>query len=615
MKVIYLAFANSPSKPLNHLTEEFNALTEILNDRYIIGDYLIVPDPYATPRSIARNLAKYKDSLTVFHYSGHAGKDRLLAGDEPAFIEGISAQLKNSSENGVLKLVVLNGCSTGGQVDSLLKMGVPAVVSTTTSVSDKAATDFSIQFWTGLVSEEKTIENAFYDALPSAAIVAKLDLSHALSRHIITESIISQDLPLWSLDPQDGEGIKINPIPYKQNWNTGARPQAPNLIDTLYRSFNVAGNPRIRELVEKEGRQNPQDHVTTNDKETAILNSIPHPIGIHLQKLFCLKKVRDRQQGNADENLLLLINQIAQFFQITMEFFGIIMIAQVWELRLRSGDQLLLGDELKERLRDYISMSDKERESYDYISLIALTRKFINEQGEQNADFKSFIDEQEFIKDLFVDDEDFGNACRYLTNLKLRITKNKLNKSLLPVTCQEAEQQLCDFVRPLGFIHRYQLSSIKHIDVMKFRHTNKVNAEYKHKIIPCMQANETDDYNYYCMKSFLDNWGVVLIKSELQLIDGKRKIYAATIKDFLNLSPFVIDRNSFIKNSNLCYIMFFKGLSGSNESKKICFKKVQTPTEARDGLEINMVMGDEISDDDDFHPIRLQFAAFQEVIS
>jgi hypothetical protein len=120
-----------------------------------------------------------------------------------------------------------------------------------------------------------------------------------------------------------------------------------------------------------------------------------------------------------------------------------------------------------------------------------------------------------------------------------------------------------------------------------------------------MQAIGKDEWNYYYMKTFLDNWGVILLKCEVTLLEEKK--YNVTVIDFLNLSPFVIDRNSFVERADLANIMFFQGEAGNT----INYKKVKNPLKQRDSLPVNKSPNDE----DRFESIRVQYNAFKEFIA
>jgi hypothetical protein len=90
----------------------------------------------------------------------------------------------------------------------------------------------------------------------------------------------------------------------------------------------------------------------------------------------------------------------------------------------------------------------------------------------------------------------------------------------------------------------------------------------------------------------------------LKLIDPVNKIFTATALDFLNLSPFVIDKNAFLDKSSLSYLMFFKNYN--EQGKQITFKNVSNPECHRDELTIENQF--------EYEPIRLEFEAFCEMI-
>ena len=606
MKVIFLAFANSSSSPLEFLTEEDKEIYDVLSDRYASGDYFLHRESFATPETINKFLDRYKDDLAIFHYAGHAGKDKLLVNDQNIYSIGIAKQLKHCAEKGSLKLVILNGCSTGGQVKVLKENGIPAIVSTSAPINDKSALEFSKRLWQKLVKEGMTTEDAYSDALGAAMTVTSQDLGNAGHRHLFTEENEPPgDSPLWRLDCISDEAIRIRPIPCG-GIETYPPPPPPNeeLIETLYKSFKEADNHQIVELWEKEEKG---FEVSASAKQIAIVNSIPFPIGVHLQRLIC--PTLGSEDEAYDEYGMKRLEQIAQLFQITTEFLGVIMIAQVWEIFVQNDGITDLNKELKSILKEYIELDEKDREVYDYIPLIQMIKDYLGKLQADNKINTSFIDEQELLNRLFLTDDDFRSACNYLSNLRSRVMKNRIDKDRAKIICIEAEKQLCIFIAPLGFIHRYQLTSVQNIDILKFRHILRNKTEYKHRIIKCMQAIGTDESSYYYMDTFLDNWGVILLKCKTSRINlkGRTKRFKVEVEGYLNLSPFVIDRNSFLDKTDLAYIMFFK----SESDKEISYKRVKNPLSQRDAFAVKKL--DE--EDDNFEPIRVQYNAFKKFIA
>ncbi|MCF0069315.1 CHAT domain-containing protein [Dyadobacter sp. CY261] len=606
MKVILLAFANSANAPLEHLTAEDKEVYTILNERHYLSDYIVHKESFATPDDLNRCLAQYQDDLAIFHFSGHADRDKLFLSDEVANSSGIAHQLQYCARNGVLKMVVLNGCSTGGQVEDLLKCGVPVVVSTSAPVNDKSAKAFSVRFWELLVRTQSTIEKAFLEALGPAKTVANGDIGPVSVRGLLLQDAQNPaGKALWRLDG-DPNILASNPVPYKSLTRQELPKPNEKLIDTLYNSFHLAGNPKIVELHKRETRETDPEPVSKTEKQIAILNTIPFPIGIHLQKL--IASTASNEEGYDDYDLKRL-TQITQVYQITTEFLGIIMIAQIWEVYVRFPNTFELDHSLKDKLREYLSLTSESREVYDFTPLIQQVRAYLDNLAAANSEYELFIDEQNILTDLFLLDENFRNSCERLRDLRKIVFSKKANPDRVIELCVSAEEYLCNFLRPLGFVHRYHLTSVQSIDVLKLRHITK-DLVFRHRIIKFMQALGTNERNYYNINSFLDNWGVILLKCKMVAAKVKYKStiqYDVQVIDYLNLSPFVIDYNSFVEKADLSYIMFFKG---ENEAE-ITFKRVKEPLSKRDEMSVPKLE----DDSDNFYPIREQFNAFKRFIA
>ena len=102
-----------------------------------------------------------ENQISVFHYGGHAGRDKLLFTDQAARADGIAYLLSQQQH---LKLVFLNGCSTRQHVDLLLELGISAVIATSQSVGDTLAKAFAEHFYKA-IAEDYTLENAFNAAV------------------------------------------------------------------------------------------------------------------------------------------------------------------------------------------------------------------------------------------------------------------------------------------------------------------------------------------------------------------------------------------------------------------------------------------------------------------
>ncbi len=173
--VIFLAFANSSTSPLLHLAEEYHRLESVLQEAQDKGCCKLAVAPYATVDDIleAFQNRRYRGSVAVFHYAGHASSYRLLlqgADGLPAVADagGLAAFLARQAG---LQLVFLNGCSTQPQVQGLLDAGVAVVIATAQAIADPVATEFAGRFYEYLAAGD-TIREA-YDKAQAAVRFAR----------------------------------------------------------------------------------------------------------------------------------------------------------------------------------------------------------------------------------------------------------------------------------------------------------------------------------------------------------------------------------------------------------------------------------------------------------
>ena len=149
LPLIYLAFANDLSSPLEALTREHDSIRELLMEGVNNQCYQLYPEPFATIEKVASGLAAFKDRVHLFHFGGHAGGRQLILTGQVANSDGIANMLAQQKN---LKLVFLNGCSTSEQVRLLLELGVPAVIATSAPIDDERAVSFARQFYLALAN-------------------------------------------------------------------------------------------------------------------------------------------------------------------------------------------------------------------------------------------------------------------------------------------------------------------------------------------------------------------------------------------------------------------------------------------------------------------------------
>lgn len=192
MERIFLAYANSQQSPLPTLQEEDEQVHKALSRREADGHFRLHRESFATIANIAHYLTHYQAEIALFSYSGHAGHSELLLGDEAANAAGIAQLLGRCPK---LRLVLLNGCSTRGQVDALLRAGLPAVIATSAPVGDRAAAQFAITFFQALSDNRRTIGQAFEDGIAAAQVQSHQALRAQIHRGVL------------ALDEEEGQAL------------------------------------------------------------------------------------------------------------------------------------------------------------------------------------------------------------------------------------------------------------------------------------------------------------------------------------------------------------------------------------------------------------------------
>jgi CHAT domain-containing protein len=163
---IFIAFANdAPTSEayLRNLVEEKNAVREALKTLQENNYYDVIYEPHASIDTIFQ-VFRAHSNIQVFHYGGHSNSYQLLLENfegkvEVAHSEGLASML-GRQEN--LKLVFLNGCSSGKIAEKFIANGLPAVIGTKWSINDKVAVLLAKCFYEGL-AQGQPIEKAFKD--------------------------------------------------------------------------------------------------------------------------------------------------------------------------------------------------------------------------------------------------------------------------------------------------------------------------------------------------------------------------------------------------------------------------------------------------------------------
>lgn len=231
MKSILLCFANDEEENLESLKEERKVLSKLLDKGNSENHFILKEISNANKDVLIDSLIRYNKSLSVFFFSGHAGKDKLFLEDGMARAVGIAGLLRLCPN---LDLIILNGCSTASQVKELLNLpGRPAVIATSAPVEDNSAGIFSKKFFESLVIDRLTLAMAF-DAAVSAVQCNEKYIAEVENPYKRYRELVSCDdaKGVWGLFiPNSRKQLKNWKIPNKViNYE---RRRSPNIVNTL----------------------------------------------------------------------------------------------------------------------------------------------------------------------------------------------------------------------------------------------------------------------------------------------------------------------------------------------------------------------------------------------
>ncbi len=527
MDLIFLSFANSREDPLPSLKEEEESIYGVLARRMALQHYNIHRDGEATTSSIAEYLLLYKDFITVFVFSGHAGRDQLLASDGKANALGI-AQLLGQCPR--LKLILLNGCSTQGQVARLLALpSKPVVIATSAPVQDRAATQFSISFFQSLVEQSSNVQEAFTAGLAAAQMIAAKPIQRSLDIHDEDD-----DQPLWGIFPAEGMPLewKLPTGNFDRKWMDFKPNQL--LYDQLLSAY-AAFNQDAQKILDDEdlGMEG-----SLRDKRKAILSCLPHPISLHLGKLFAPAKANTNMTFY-DQLGLDRLKQMIITYNTTIEFITFVMLAQLWDA-LSQKKFLNINEQYRQTLRDFFLLDKEKRKQYPFFDLIHDIRVLFEEN-----EIPFFIREIQQISQVFNEQSQFYFACLSLETLKKRLRERNIGEQESLQLSMLAEDMLAVILSQIGFTYNYTLTSVKSIDVIKYRHLPK--HLYKHKFVKLTQDIIDPSEDVDRMPYVTDICSVILVNEKEEDIEKK----------FLNLSPFILDENAFDPKAVVAKLQFF----------------------------------------------------------
>ncbi len=529
LPIILLAYANDADSVhlplLNKESDEIWRALKPLQDK----NYLQIYDKKnVTVDALLQDLQSSADAITIFHFAGHAGIDALgLEGGE-AHTKGLAQVLGGLKK---LKLVFLNGCSTAGQVKLLQTAGVKCIIATSIPIEDDKAMFFSASFYRGL-AQKRTIEQAFLFAKAAVETKYKYSPPFSITRGALPEVVdadtanipsVQQLFGVWKLyltTETDTETLSYR-LPYYRDFQFSKQTnnhifnniaQNQHIISLMLQSMCQYNKDIYTQLVEtKNGVEQEKDASTYMD---VIMQNVPWMIAQQLSLL------RQKDQENLDR-----LEHLLSAYIVTARVIYYILIADLWRINRTKGTALP---------SDFIKENTITRQNILTFPYIERSLALIDYFDANKIDL--FIPE---LKDFYavMKGKNSQPFERYLYDLTLKITT--LANADISSFCQQTERALAVFMSSVGFLASYRFTMV--------RGTSLFNPLYK-DLAYDVQLGSLNPINldgpvYYQdskkkrKKSYTPQNSIVLLRNDDDLAEN------------LNLTPFVIDLNTFLTNA------------------------------------------------------------------
>lgn len=514
--VVVLTFANDSDEYLPMLKSESKKLMQVLSSLHDKDVIEIHREESAETDEVIEVFNRFHKRICVFHYAGHANGKQLKLEKDAASAQGLAQLFEQQKEN--LKLVVLNGCATIDQVQQLIELGVPAVIATSSAISDSKAMDFAEWFYRGL-SVWRTIQSAFDYAV--AALTTKYSGLEAPKVHIYRD--LASDTP--KKEDQLPWGLYLQPDQEDiLSWTLPKMPLPTVVFETkgdFHPNDHLHGilhgmikfKPSVEEsLVDEDG-----EPIDEREYLDIIIKNFPWTIGAQLQKLVASSGHDDAQSH------LARLQQISSTYVISSQLLHYILLSQIWDEVEKDQLQQPLP------LADLINIEEEDYLIFDYLDAFKKLLPLL--KGKE-----LFIEEfSDFAKDLNNKEHDVFKAYLFLESIKEGLFNQRITVNEAPSFCEEAEYHLACFLNSLAFFVKYRMITVRDIQLVNHRHNKHV--EYLHKM-GSLNAYTSNRLSLFreprpYIDQYTNSGSIILVKS------------LKNVEDYLSLSPFVIDKNTF----------------------------------------------------------------------
>jgi hypothetical protein len=365
----------------------------------------------------------------------------------------------------------------------------------------------------------------------------------------------SNESSLWGLYVHPGKEDALNwKLPF-QTVVAGADAFVPNelLIDTLIDAL-APYREDVQKIVDEENLGATKDIL---DKLEAILKALPHPVSEQLRKLLVDPVAAEGGLTFFHNVGLDRLQQIIVIYTTLIELLGYTILAQLWELSNKEG--IKISDEHRSKLRTFFTDAPSNGQSSSrFFDLVSVVRGVLADNS-----IECFVAELSSLTEKYAENAEFRESIAYLEQARTKIAEKTIDTTAAKEMCVIAEQKLAEFFKHLGFLSNYTLASVKSIDVLNYRHFK--TPKFKHHLVKLELRLGGLAENQEIVDQLLDCNSVLIMRLGDQ-------------KQFLNLSPFVIDENAFDAKASIAKLYFFDRYDKT--ANTYAFRHVYKPTDA-----------------------------------
>lgn len=525
--ILYFTFANQEDDHLPKLRREIDEIKDILRPLEQREFIKLEREESTTTTDIVKTLAAYPDGIAVFHYAGHATGQSLELEDQAATDKGIAGLLGAQAN---LKLVVLNGCSTQAQVQQLFEAGVKAVIATSVPIGDDKAVLFASTFYRALANK-RSIQMAFDFAKAAVELTHRDAPEFAVHRGLgMLADDKMEDVP-WGLYVQDQFADEILQwrLPYYREVGLpnhmiqfiGSQFKVNRYIVLVLDEMCRYNKDIYSQMVEvRDGEEVKKDSSTYLD---LVIQNFPWLIGSQIQLL------RQFNRPNRDR-----LEQLLSTYVITCLTLYYILLSDLWEARRRHKFVL------PKDMAVFLPQKKEALSNCNFLERCIIMATLLKEKK-----IELFLPEMSgFIEKLQDKSGHLSKAWQYLERTRREMAT--VGEEQLDKQCLTAEQALAVLLREAAFLADYRMLTVRNISIDNPRYGKKVydmsigtlNAIVNTSLSLYEDAEKRRKENYSNCKS------IVLTPDENDL------------KHSLNLSPFVIDKNTFLNNEHIDLFLY-----------------------------------------------------------